>query len=102
MKKTVQKSIRLSEDVLAYIEAAPGDGFNNKFENIILSAKRTEPERRRKIDEYDLLIEKRKRQLEQIVEKVETLDITVQAIFSLQSEVRKIQDQLASILKDDS
>lgn len=101
MKKEVQKSIRMTNEVAAYIEGMPGDGFNEKFERLVLACKRDEPERLRKISNYDELIAKKKRQLEIIVAKTQTLDITIQAIFSLQDEVRKIQKQLDELLNND-
>lgn len=99
-KKSNSKSVRVSDEVLAYIENARGDGFNQKFENIILDAKRSEPERKRRLVEYDRLIEQRKQQLSKITEKIQLLDIEIQAIFSLQDEVHHIQKQLAKILAD--
>lgn len=35
-KKTVQKSIRMTETISQYIEAVQGNGFNEKFENLVL------------------------------------------------------------------
>lgn len=101
MKKSIQKSVRLSEEVAAYIEDMPGEGFNRKFENLVMACKRDEPERLRKIENYDELIQKRKRQLNIIAEKVETLDSTVQSLFSLQDVVKKIQGQIDDLLNDD-
>lgn len=99
-RKVNAKSIRISDEVLTYIENAPGDGFNQKFENIILDAKRTEPERKRIVAHYDELIQKRKEQLSRIADKVESLDVTIQAVFSLQDEVRIIQRQIEAIIND--
>lgn len=48
-KKSIAKSIRISEEVFAYIDKAPGKGFNEKFENIILEAKRTEADRKKRL-----------------------------------------------------
>lgn len=101
LKKEVQKSVRMTNEVAAYVEQMPGEGFNRKFENLVLAFKRAEPERLRKIANYDELIEKKKRQLEIIAAKTLTLDVTIQAIFSLQDEVRKIQRQLDELLNDD-
>ena len=39
-KKSIAKSVRLTQEVFDYIDSAPGNGFNEKFENIILEAKR--------------------------------------------------------------
>lgn len=98
--KTNQKSVRMTDEVMAYIQAAPGDGFNEKFANIILEAKKTEPERKARIAHYDDLIQKRIQQLSKIQDKIESLDITVQAVFSLQDEAHRIQKQIEDILND--
>lgn len=41
-KKPISKSIRLSEEVYDYISGYRGEGFNEKFENIILDYQRVE------------------------------------------------------------
>lgn len=48
-KKSISKSVRISEEVYSYIDSAPGKGFNEKFENIILEAKRTESDRKKEL-----------------------------------------------------
>lgn len=35
-KKTNLKSVRISDEVLTYIENFEGNGFNQKFENLVL------------------------------------------------------------------
>lgn len=99
-RKIHSKSIRLSDKVLRYIEAAPGDGFNQKFENIIVEAVEAVPGREKEVAYYDQLIEKRRKQLSRIADKVESLDVTIQAVFSLQDEVRRIQRQIEAIIND--
>lgn len=42
MAKNIAKSIRLSEEVYAYIDGYRGNGFNEKFENIILDYQKEE------------------------------------------------------------
>lgn len=42
MGKSISKSIRISEEVFNYINNYRGDGFNQKFENIILDYQREE------------------------------------------------------------
>lgn len=44
--KSISKSVRLTEEVHGYIMEMPGKGFNEKFENIILEAKKTEAQRK--------------------------------------------------------
>lgn len=42
--KPVQKSVRLSEEAVRYIEAYPGDNFSAKLENIVLDVDRRRSE----------------------------------------------------------
>jgi len=55
-KKPIGKSVRLSEEVFNIISDTPGDGFNEKFENLVL--------------DYHHTIEKRKKELEKIERKI--------------------------------
>lgn len=48
-KKTIQKSIRISEDVSAYIEKQEGNGFNEKLCNMVLYCMEHEAEIKKKI-----------------------------------------------------
>lgn len=48
-KKTVQKSIRISEEVAAYIEKQEGNGFNEKLCNMVLYCMEHEAEIKKKI-----------------------------------------------------
>lgn len=73
-KKCHSKSVRLTDEVLAYVEAHPGDGFNNKFENLVLDYKNSEQYRKKRIAYYDNLIEARKKQLTEIAGKVKSLN----------------------------
>lgn len=47
--KSIAKSIRISDEVFDYIDQAPGKGFNEKFENIILEAKLEESKRKEEL-----------------------------------------------------
>ena len=48
-RKTINKSIRLTPKVYNYIDSHPGNGFNEKFENIILEAMEFESERKKRL-----------------------------------------------------
>lgn len=99
-RKVHSKSIRLSDKVLQYIESVPGDGFNQKFENIIIEAMETVPQREKELAYYDGLIAKRKEQLSKIADKVESFDSAIKAVFAVQEDVRRIQRQIDSIIND--
>lgn len=100
MAKSNSKSIRLTDDILAYIESAPGDGFSQKFENIILEAKEAEPERKKRLESYDRRIKQKEVQLEKISEKVQALDGLVQVATGLNKGVRQIKQQIQELLDD--
>lgn len=72
--KNISKSIRLDEEVYGYIMDAPGKGFNEKFENIILQAKREEPERKAKLVDLQKSIDEQQRRLYQLIDRNRYLD----------------------------
>lgn len=47
--KSNQKCVRMSDDTLAIVEKMKGDGFNQKFENIIYEYTRREPELKKRV-----------------------------------------------------
>lgn len=50
--------MRLTQEVYDYIEQQAGNGFNEKFENIILEAKKGESERKKELARLDKQIRK--------------------------------------------
>lgn len=56
MKKRNSKSIRLSDEILHYIENYEGTGFNEKFENIILFCMRSEADLKNRIEDLEMQI----------------------------------------------
>ena len=83
VKKSIQKSVRLSSDVMAYIEQAPGEGFNQKFEKIILRAKREEPELKARLARYNELLNQRVTQLN--------------TVSDLESDLRRVRTSIAEL-----
>ena len=61
--KNVSKSIRISEKVYNYILSFDGDGFNQKFENIILFAMENENDLLKRISELEYIISQRNDEL---------------------------------------
>lgn len=68
-KKNIAKSIRISEEVFAYIDQAPGKGFNEKFENIILEAKKSEAQRKQNLAVLDEQIHDAQLKLNKILQQ---------------------------------
>lgn len=99
-KKSVMKSIRLSEDLLAYIEKQSGNGFSDKFENLIISARDDESRLKKELKRLNDLVDNRRKQLDEISAQVSALDINLQEIFRLDLKISSIKGRLDAI--DDS
>ena len=100
MAKSNSKSIRLSNEVLTYIEKSPGNGFNEKFENIILHAKEDEHRLTETLKLLEYKIKLKQMQLDRISQKVKSLDEQVDAIFGLSDQIKKIQKNLTKLVDD--
>ena len=74
MPKNVAKSIRMSEKVNDYIVNYRGNGFNEKFQNIILDAMEQESERDLIIQTLDKRIETSRKKLEELLDDFEKLN----------------------------
>ena len=64
--KNISKSVRLSKKVFDYIDSFDGDGFNQKFENIILFSMEHEKAKMKHLEELDHLISLRIEELNTI------------------------------------
>ena len=98
--KNISKSIRLSDDVYGYIMAAPGKGFNEKFENIILEAHEAEPELKKRLAELQKSVDDEQRKLYQLFEKYRYLNDYFRIAMSMQHQLDVMQDDLKMALND--
>ena len=57
--KNISKSVRLSDKVYNYILSFEGDGFNQKFENLVIFAMEQEDKKRKQLADLDKLISTR-------------------------------------------
>jgi|GEM_PF-723429 len=55
--KTIQKSIRMTEEIHNYVEKFSGKGFNEKFENLVLFFMKREKELDKRIAEQEKTLE---------------------------------------------
>lgn len=92
-KKNNAKSVRMSDKVLKYVEGFEGNGFNEKFENMVLYFMENEP----KIKERISSSEKRLKSLEYDISKKQGLlkDLTV-----FENRVGLIKTYLSDLFKD--
>ena len=82
-KKNNLKSIRLSDQVMDYVINFEGDGFNQKFENLVLFCMEQEETKKQKIAFLD----------QQIVKRYKKLD----ALGQLMSEIRDVRKALTHL-----
>lgn len=52
-KKSIMKSVRLTEEVYNYVDNFEGDGFNQKLENLVLFCMKKEDTLRDRISYYE-------------------------------------------------
>ena len=100
MKKNNAKSIGLSDKVLNYIMAYRGDGFNEKFENIILDFMESEADWKRQMALYDNLIADQKKRYYTMCDKLSSLDPMVQACLHINSRIRTLNVEFDSCISD--
>ena len=67
-KKSNLKSVRLSDQVMDYVINFEGDGFNQKFENLVLFCMKQEKDKKQTIAWLDQQIEERYRKLNALKE----------------------------------
>lgn len=89
-KKSNLKSIRVSDKVMNYINGYRGNGFNEKFENIILDAMESEDARIKTLDMYDRQIELKKGQYFAMCDKLRSLEPMVQACLHVNSRIKEL------------
>ncbi len=74
--KNIQKSIRISEEVAAYIEKQEGNGFNEKFCNMVLYCMEHEAEVKKKVTAAEKrlsIVEKQINEKQKLLEQLESI-----------------------------
>ncbi len=69
-KKNISKSVRMTDEVYGIVQEAPGSGFSEKFENIILRERRIKPE----LDEMQRKLEEKRLEVYRLTEQYSCLD----------------------------
>lgn len=94
VKKNISKSIRISEEVFSYIDSSPGKGFNEKFENIILEARRTESDRKEELARLEDRICEKRQELSRLINQNMELRQFFRTIGSIQHQIASMKDAL--------
>lgn len=100
LKKSISKSIRISEEVFGYIDNVPGKGFNEKLENIILTAKAEEPKREKNLADLEQQVERERRSLYRLLEQRRDLDEFFRVFVRLRRDLEHMNESLGRVLQD--
>lgn len=100
-KKTNMKSIRLSDEVLEYIENFEGNGFNQKFENLVLFCMKEEDQKRKRIKDLDCLIQLEFNKFNAVTALQRDARFVNQRLLSVQHDLEKLQTYVNTILAPD-
>lgn len=98
MAKSVSKSIRMTEEVNNYIVNYRGNGFNEKFSNIILDAMKEESERVKRLEVLDLRIETSKKKLGELCDQFDKLNPHLQVALGLHTKIKQLRVNLEEII----
>ncbi len=98
--KSVAKSLRMTPEVYDFVMTAPGDGFNQKFENLVIDIKKSEPDRLNHICELDRMIQQKSMQLDKISRWVIDMDDVVRDALKLEDAFVTLQHKIEKILDD--
>ena len=79
---SVAKSIRIPEEIYYYIMDYNGDGFNQKFINIIRDARDTEEERNATLSILEHQIKSRREYLQKTEQKLQEMSRTVYSMYN--------------------
>ena len=93
-KKNIAKSVRLTQEVFDYIDSAPGNGFNEKFENIILEAKRGESDRKKELARLDEKIRRQQRKQNLVFSQLTNFDYFLNSFEAAQKSLQELRDHL--------
>ena len=100
-KKSIAKSVRLTQEVFDYIDSAPGNGFNEKFENIILEAKRGESDRKKELARLDKKIERQQRKESLLFEKYNYLESSFRDYVHSQHQIENLRHDIDKAAEKD-
>ena len=99
-KKNNLKSIRLSDQVMDYVINFEGDGFNQKFENLVLFCMEQEESKKQRITLLDQQIAKQYKKLDVIQQISSEIGGVRRALTNLESRANDLSDLMGKLLED--
>ena len=99
-KKNNLKSVRLSDQVMDYVINFEGDGFNQKFENLVLFCMEQEETRKQEIAFLDQQIAKRYKKLHALQQISSEIGNVRRALTNLEWKANDLSDLMDKLLED--
>lgn len=88
-QETIQKSVRLPVDLVEFVEKYEGRDFSKKLVNILNEFQSGEEQRQRRIEQYDLMIEERRRRLDEVTECLNRNSVVARSLESAERTLAK-------------
>lgn len=90
--------MRLTQEVYDYIEQQAGNGFNEKFENIILEAKKGESERKKELARLDKEIEKQRKKESLLFDKYHYLESSFRDFMHIHHQIENLRKGIDKVV----
>ena len=99
-KKNNLKSVRLSDQVMDYVINFEGDGFNQKFENLVLFCMEQEENQKQKIAFLDQQIVKQYKKLDALRQLTSEIGDVCRALTHLERQANDLSELMDKLLED--
>lgn len=99
-KKVNLKSVRLSDQVMDYVVNFEGEGFNQKFENLVLFCMEQEESKKQRITLLDQQIAKQYKKLYALQQLSSEIGDVRRALTHLERQANDLSDLMDKLLKD--
>ena len=99
-KKTNMKSVRLSDQVMDYVINFEGEGFNQKFENLVLFCMEQEESKKQRITLLDQQIAKQYKKLYALQQISAEIGDVRKALINLEWQAKYLSDLMDKLLED--
>ena len=99
-KKNNLKSVRLSDQVMDYVINFEGDGFNQKFENLVLFCMEQEETKKQKIAFLDQQLIKQYKKLDVLRQLTSEIGDVRRALTHLERQANDLSELMDELLED--
>ena len=100
VKKNNLKSVRLSDQVMDYVINFEGEGFNQKFENLVLFCMEQEESKKQRIILLDQQIAKRYKKLYALQQLSSEIGDVRRALTHLERQANDLSELMDELLED--